>query len=58
MAGMRLPLNIHRGKETQTLLLRYLLTPENLWALLLCLIILALIIFTADSAPLWIYQGF
>lgn len=35
-----------------------LLTRENLHALLLCLIILALIIFTASSAPLWIYQGF
>jgi hypothetical protein len=34
------------------------LTRENLLALLLCLIILALIIFTATSAPLWIYQGF
>jgi hypothetical protein len=34
------------------------LTRENLLALLLCLIILALIIFTASSAPLWIYQGF
>jgi len=31
---------------------------ENLWALLLCLILLALVIFTASSAPLWIYQGF
>jgi hypothetical protein len=45
---MRLPLN---G-------LRRLLLRENLWALLLCLIIIALIIFTADSSPLWIYQGF
>jgi hypothetical protein len=31
---------------------------ENLWALALCLIVILLFIFTADSAPLWIYQGF
>lgn len=31
---------------------------ENLLALLICLILIALVIFTADSAPLWIYQGF
>ena len=31
---------------------------ENLWALALCLILTLLVIFTADSAPLWIYQGF
>lgn len=31
---------------------------ENLWALLLCLIVIAVIIMTADSSPQWIYQGF
>jgi hypothetical protein len=31
---------------------------ENLWALILCLILIALVIFTASSAPVWIYQGF
>jgi hypothetical protein len=31
---------------------------ENLVALLFCLILLAILIFTADQAPLWIYQGF
>ncbi len=31
---------------------------ENLWALLLCLILIALVIFTASNAPIWIYQGF
>jgi hypothetical protein len=35
-----------------------LLTPENLWAFLFCLILVALVILTADSAPAWIYQGF
>jgi hypothetical protein len=31
---------------------------ENLWALALALMLVALVIFTADSSPLWIYQGF
>lgn len=31
---------------------------ETVWALALCLIAILLLIFTADSAPLWIYQGF
>lgn len=33
-------------------------TPENLWAFLLFLIVLALIVFTTDDSPVWIYQGF
>lgn len=33
-------------------------SPENLWALLLFLIVVALIIFTTDDSPQWIYQGF
>ena len=39
-------------------LLRRLFSRENLWALVLCLVVILLIIFTADSSPLWIYQGF
>ena len=35
-----------------------LFTRENLMAVLLCLILIALVIFTADSSPTWIYQGF
>ena len=35
-----------------------LFTRENFLALLLCLILIALVIFTADSSPIWIYQGF
>jgi hypothetical protein len=31
---------------------------ENLWALLLALVLVALVILTASSAPIWIYQGF
>jgi hypothetical protein len=38
--------------------LKELATPENLWALVFCLILLALIVFTTDSSPVWIYQGF
>jgi hypothetical protein len=35
-----------------------LLSRENLLALLLCLLLIALVIMTTDSAPQWIYQGF
>lgn len=38
--------------------MRRLFSRQNLYALLLCLIVLAVIIMTTDSAPLWIYQGF
>jgi hypothetical protein len=37
---------------------RKLFSRENAFALLLCLIIIFVIILTADSAPQWIYQGF
>jgi len=38
--------------------LRRVLTRENLVALALCLILIALVIVTADNSPQWIYQGF
>lgn len=31
---------------------------ENLWALVLALVLAALVIITASDTPLWIYQGF
>jgi hypothetical protein len=31
---------------------------ENVWAILLCLIVLLFIIMMSDSTPQWIYQGF
>ncbi len=37
---------------------RSFITKENLLAVLLCLILILLVIFTADSSPTWIYQGF
>ncbi|MCS7056887.1 MAG: hypothetical protein NZM18_12030 [Thermoflexales bacterium] len=39
-------------------LFRRIFSRENLIALLLCLLIIALVIVSADSAPQWIYQGF
>lgn len=39
-------------------LMNRLFNRENLLALLLCLLVIALIIATTDSAPQWIYQGF
>ncbi len=38
--------------------LRALFNRENLFALLLALIVLLAIVVTADSSPQWIYQGF
>jgi hypothetical protein len=39
-------------------MLRKIFSRENLVAVLLCLIIIAILILTADQAPQWIYQGF
>lgn len=38
--------------------LQSLLTRENVWAVLLCALVIALVIVTAETAPNWIYQGF
>lgn len=38
--------------------MRRLLTGENLAAVGLCLLLILLVIVTADSATQWIYQGF
>jgi hypothetical protein len=38
--------------------LKKLLSKENLYALLLSLILVAILIMTADQSPQWIYQGF
>jgi hypothetical protein len=38
--------------------MRRIFSRENLWALLFALALIALVILTADNAPLWIYQGF
>lgn len=37
---------------------KHILTKENLYALIVCLLIALLVIFSADRTPLWIYQGF
>jgi hypothetical protein len=39
-------------------MLHKIFSRENLYALLLCLILIAILILTADKAPQWIYQGF
>jgi hypothetical protein len=38
--------------------LKKLLSKENMYALLLSLILVAILILTADQSPQWIYQGF
>lgn len=37
---------------------RKIFSRENLYALLLCLILILIVVLTVDQAPLWIYQGF
>jgi len=37
---------------------RKIISRENLYALLLCLILILVAILTADKTPQWIYQGF
>lgn len=39
-------------------MIQKIFSKENLLALLLCLIVIAILVMTADQAPLWIYQGF
>jgi hypothetical protein len=39
-------------------LLGMIFSRENIYAVLLCLILIAILIMTADQAPQWIYQGF
>jgi hypothetical protein len=39
-------------------MLRRLISRENLYALLLCLILILTLILTTDQSPQWIYQGF
>lgn len=48
---------VHVGHEEKNFVSK-ILTPENLWAFLLFLIVAALIVFTTDDSPVWIYQGF
>jgi hypothetical protein len=37
---------------------RKIFSRENVFAVGLCLIVIAVLILTADQAPTWIYQGF
>jgi hypothetical protein len=39
-------------------MLKRIFTRENVFALVLCIVLILLVIVTADSAPRWIYQGF
>ena len=47
----------HKGSFFESLVFK-IFSPENIWAFVLFLIVIALIIFTTDKSPLWIYQGF
>jgi hypothetical protein len=56
MAGAILPHGpvLHNMKRPLT----KLLTLENVLAVALCLMALAVVVMTAESSPAWIYQGF
>jgi hypothetical protein len=49
---------VNRSRDPMKKLTQILLTKENLLAVLLSLILVALTIFTTDTSPNWIYQGF
>ena len=46
------------GNLSQGLMLKNLFSRENLLAVGLCLIVILVIVMTADASPQWIYQGF
>ncbi len=52
---MRLPLVL---LNLRGWLLKHVWSKENRWALAFFLIIVLVIVLTADNTPLWIYQGF
>jgi hypothetical protein len=39
-------------------MLKQLFSRENLAALFVCLVVILVLILTADQSPQWIYQGF
>ncbi len=39
-------------------MIKKLFSRENILAFILCLVVFAIIVMTADQSPLWIYQGF
>lgn len=52
------PVQAPVSKANMKRIYKAIFTRENMLALLLCLILIALVIFTADTSPTWIYQGF
>lgn len=50
----------HEGEKKSPLVyfVVKIFSPENVWALVLFLIVVALIVLTTDDSPNWIYQGF
>jgi len=50
--------DLPRMHKTMPPRLRAIFSRENIYALLLCLVLIAILILTADQAPQWIYQGF
>ncbi|GEM_PF-926155 len=59
MAGVRAAAKVSLPTpHKETRMARKLLSRENIYAVLLCLILIAVLILTTEQAPAWIYQGF
>jgi hypothetical protein len=63
MANVRLSLvstfkHPSRQQYTGFSMFKRIFSRENLFAILLCLVLIAIVIASADQAPQWIYQGF
>ncbi len=60
LALLKLRVGGKMGKPAQgdRVLLKRIFTRENVFAFVLCLVLILLVIVTADTAPRWIYQGF
>jgi len=43
---------------SETVVMKQLFSRENLAALFVCLVVILVLILTADQSPQWIYQGF
>lgn len=62
MADVRLSLVFLTQKKNKTIhntsMIKRIFSRENFFAILLCLVLIAIVIASADQAPQWIYQGF
>jgi len=51
-------MNKYSSNSAMRKLISKFISRQNLYALLICLILIAIVILTSSQAPQWIYQGF